>query len=134
MALFVFGFAKGGRVVSALAGWNAWFDAFGFQSRAIRIGVIALVTDHHTARCVRQSRVEDFRANMGGGLSGCQAHSEGTPFAVTNGVQFGIQAAFCGPDMAGKNPPFSKLDAVRCAFRCVASIINVPGGPPFAAK
>ena len=50
-------------------------------------------------------------------------------FAVANGVQFAVQPTFSAPDKAGNNPPFSRLHAVRCAFRCVASIISRSGGP-----
>ena len=37
---------------------------------------------------------------------------------IGNGVQFGVHAAFCPPDLACAPPFFThRLDAVRCAFR-----------------
>ena len=37
---------------------------------------------------------------------------------IGNGVQFGVHAAFCPPDLACAPPYFThRLDAVRCALR-----------------
>ena len=48
-----------------------------------------------------------------GDLSSCQTHGQWSAFTIANGMEFGVQPAFCAPDMAGKNPPFKRLDAVR---------------------
>jgi hypothetical protein len=53
---------------------------------------------------------------------------------IGNGVQPGVRATLGAPDLASA-PPFStrRLDAVRCALRCVASIMNVLCLAPSAA-
>jgi DNA invertase Pin-like site-specific DNA recombinase len=47
-------------------------------------------------------------------------------------VQLEVQAAFGAPDTSGNRPFFKRLAAVRCAFRCVASIITRSDLPPFS--
>ena len=54
--------------------------------------------------------------------------------AIANRVQLGVQAALGSPDAAGNSSFLSRLAAVPCAFRWVASIINWSGFPPLAAK
>lgn len=106
MALFVFGFAIGGRKVPAFAGWNANRHSLGFKGGAILIGIIALVGDHRRLGAARQGRIENLRTDMVSGLPGRQAHCDRAAFAVTDRMQFGIHVAFCAPEMTGKNPPF----------------------------
>lgn len=61
----------------------------------------------------RHDRVKIFGTDMVRHLTGGRAHGERLPFTIANGMQFGVQHTFGAPDMAGKNPPFSRLDAVR---------------------
>ena len=56
-----------------------------------------------------------------------QMHQNGSSLIIANSVQFGIQHAFCAANSAGNAPFLSKLEAVRCALRCVASICNCSG-------
>src|ERR1700730_7257962 len=49
-------------------------------------------------------------------------------------MQLGVQAAFGAPDTSGNRPFFKRLAAVRCAFRCVASIMIRSGLPPLPAS
>ena len=53
-----------------------------------------------------------------------EQQNQRTARAVAHGVQFGIQAALGAPDTSGNSPFFKRLAAVRCAFKCVASIIT----------
>ena len=53
---------------------------------------------------------------------------------VEHRVQLGVQAAFGAPDTSGNRPFFKRLAAVRCAFRCVASIITRSGLPALCAN
>ena len=53
---------------------------------------------------------------------------------IDDGVQLGVQAAFCSSDAAGKSPLLSRLAAVRWAFRWVASIISLSGWPALPAR
>ena len=50
------------------------------------------------------------------------------------GSGLGVQAAFGAPDTSGNRPFFKRLAAVRCAFRCVASIMIRSGLPPLPAS
>jgi hypothetical protein len=54
--------------------------------------------------------------------------------AITDGMQLGIQAAFGPSDTSGNIPFFSRLAAVRWAFKWVASIINCSGLPRLAVS
>ena len=55
--------------------------------------------------------------------------------AVAHRVQLRVQAAFGPSDMPGKSPFLSRLAAVLCAFRWVASIISSSVSPlPFESS
>ena len=81
-----------------------------------------------------QSGVEDLGTYMVRCLTFHQAHHDGTSRCVDNRMKFGVQPAFGAPDAAGNIPFLSRLEAARCALRCVASIINVSGGSPSVLK
>ena len=70
---------------------------------------------------LRQSGVEDLGTYMLRRLAFRQAHHDGTSRCVDNRMKFGVQPAFGAPDAAGNIPFLSRLEAVRCALRCVAS-------------
>ena len=57
-----------------------------------------------------------------------------TALTVANRMQLTVQPTLGTADKTGNIPPFNRLQAVRCAFRWVASIISRPGGPFFATK
>ena len=59
--------------------------------------------------------------------------TSGLSTAVAN-RQLGVQAALGAPDTSGNRPFFKRLAAVRCAFRCVASIMIRSGLPPLPAS
>src|SRR6202041_2757516 len=63
-----------------------------------------------------------------------QEHDEGTSVTVADRVQLGVQTAFGAPDTSGNRPLFKRLAAVRCAFRCVASIMTRSGLRPLCAN
>ncbi len=133
MTLFIEGFAVSCGRFPVCSRRDARRYPFGFQGIAIVITVIPFVAD----QCLRtfgHRRIKYLSSDMIGGLPFCQAHNEGPPQAVNNGVKLGIQSAFRAPDTAGYIPFLSRLEAVRCALRCVASIIKVSGGPPTALK
>lgn len=43
---------------------------------------------------------------------------------IADSVELGVQSALGSPDTAWNIPFLSRLAAVRCAFRCVVSIIR----------
>ena len=94
------------------------------ESLAIVITIIALVTYQYSG-CFWQSWINYPDPNVVTGLSCRQTHHERTSVFVDNGMEFGVQLAFRTPDMAGNIPFSSRLEAVRWALRCVASIIDV---------
>ena len=65
-------------------------------------------------------------------LALAQQHDKWSALAVAHGMELGIQPAFGASDTSGNSHFLSRLAAVRCAFRCVASIINWSGLSPFA--
>lgn len=134
MTLFVLGFTELSGRCPAFARRDTGRDAFGLESASVFITVIALVSDHDGAALLRQSRIEYLRPDMVTDLPGGERHQNGTPPPIDHCMQFGVQPAFRAPDMAGNIPFLSRLDAVRCALRWEASIINVSGGPSSAAK
>jgi hypothetical protein len=60
--------------------------------------------------------------------------NDAAALAAADGVQLRVQAALGAPETAGKSPFFSRLAAVRCAFRWVASIISLSGLSASAAS
>ncbi len=52
-------------------------------------------------------------------LAGREEEGQGPAFAVADRVELGVPAAFRASDGPRPRPPFRRLAAVRCAFRCV---------------
>ena len=96
------------------------------------IAVIALVGDERFRRW--QARIEQFCAGMVAHLSFGQQHGERLAVPVADNMQLGVQTTLGAPDTAGNIPFLSRLAAVRCAFRCVASIMMRSGLGPSAAR
>jgi hypothetical protein len=61
-------------------------------------------------------------------LAGREQQDDGTPLAVGDDVQLGTQAALVRP-IWRERAPLGRLAAVRCAMRCVASIVSRSGSP-----
>ena len=134
MALFVLCFAKRCRGFAALARRDAGRDPLGFQSSTVFIRIVTLVCNHCCAASLLENRIQDLGSNMIRDLSCGQTHRHRSPLTIAHGMQFGVQSTFRAANVVGKKPPFTKLDAVRCAFKWVASIIRVSGGPSAADK
>src|SRR3546814_4182762 len=62
-------------------------------------------------------------------LSFAQQHDQRPALAVADGMELRVQTAFGASDTSGNSPFLSRLAAVRCALRWVASIINWSGFP-----
>ena len=86
MALFIQRFAIGFRSLPTSSRRDTRRDPFRSESRAIFIAVIAFVADEDFG-VLRQSRVEYLGADMVAGLTFRQAHHDGTPPAIDNGMQ-----------------------------------------------
>ena len=56
-----------------------------------------------------------------------QQHGHKLALTVAHGTKLRVQAALRATDTAGNIPFFSRLAAVRCTFRCLASIISLSG-------
>jgi len=82
----------------------------------------------------RQSRQHHRDALVITHLALGEEQHDGPTMAVADGVQFRVQAAFGAADATRKSPFCSRLAAVRCAFRCVASIISRSGVSASAAS
>src|SRR5690606_37661994 len=63
-----------------------------------------------------------------------QKHDDRPAVTVADGVELGVQPALGSPDTTGNIPFLSRLAAVRCAFRCVASIMMRSGFGPSPAS
>jgi hypothetical protein len=57
-----------------------------------------------------------------------------TTVTAADHVQLGVQTASGVPDTSGNRPFIKELPAVRCAFRCVVSIMIRSGLPPLRAN
>src|SRR3546814_4601712 len=67
-------------------------------------------------------------------LSFAQQHDQRPALAVADGMELRVQTAFGASDTSGNSPFLSRLAAVRCALRWVASIINWSGFPRLAER
>ena len=96
------------------------------------VAVIAFVGDQH--RCRWQRIKHQLGAFVIVHLAFGEQKDQGTAVFVDDGMEFGVQAAFRASDTVGNIPFLSRLAAVRCALRCVASIINCSGAPRSLAR
>ena len=110
------------RVFSISFGRNAWSYAFIKQCVAKPSSIVASIRK----KCfgIRQGVKQLRSAFVLTHLTCCKEQSNRLAGTVADCVQLRVQSAFCAPDTAGKSPFLSRLAAVRCALRCVASIIN----------
>jgi hypothetical protein len=68
------------------------------------------------------------------GLAFGEQQHQRASLAVAAGVEFRLPPALRTTEAAGKPPFLRRPTAVRCALRCVASIIRRSGGAPSAAR
>lgn len=101
------------RALFGLCAGNAGRNALGLKGGAVIAGIVSLVGDHNRTGSFGQNGIEDFGPDMIGDLACRQAHCNRPTLTVTHGMQLGIQSALCPANVAGKNPPFMRLDAVR---------------------
>lgn len=114
-----------GRGPALFAWWNAGRNAFVFQSVAEPVGVVTTICQQFLGF---GQAVEQMPGTLiVAGLARGEEKQQGSAQPIGDGVQLGIQAAFRASDTAGKSPFFSRLAAVRWAFRWVASIISLSG-------
>ena len=102
------------------------------QRGAEAIAVVAAIGEQFAGW--RQSRQHHRGALVITHLALGEEQHDGPTMAVADGVQFRVQAAFGAADATRKSPFCSRLAAVRCAFRCVASIISRSGVSASAAS
>jgi len=96
------------------------------------IGVVALVGEKLFGPGKRGQHQR--RALVIAHLPLAEQHDARPAMTVANRVQLGVQAAFRAPNAAGNSPFFKRLAALRCAFKCVASIMIRSGFGPAAAR
>lgn len=106
--------------LAVLAGRNAGCNPFVDQLYTEPVAVISPVGQQMLA--VWQSLDDQSRSFVITHLPLGQEHDDGPARSITNGMKLGIQTAFGSTDTAGNSPFLSRLAAVRCALRCVASI------------
>ena len=85
--------------------------------------VVALVGDQPVG--VGQVGQHGRRAAIVADLALGEQQDQRLALAVADRVQFRVQAALGSSDAAGNSPFLRRLAAVRCALRCVASIITM---------
>ena len=121
----------GQRLLARPGGRDAGRDAASFQRAPAPGAVVAATADQFPRG--RQDRQQQSGAVMVTALALGHQQGDGPPLPVARGVQLGVQAALGAADMS-RTPFCSRLAAVRCALRWVASIISRAGAPPLAAR
>ena len=109
---------------SALSRRNAGRNALVFKPFAIPISIIAAIGQHVFGHGKLIKKCP--RSDVITGLSRAQKQPNWSPHGIGYGVKFRVHAAFGASDQASAPPFFNpRLEAVRCVFRCVASIMSV---------
>src|SRR6056297_1283429 len=122
--LSILDFVVGDRGLPPFPGWDAWLDPFFLKGIAIPVRVITSVGQHAFGR--GQTVQQRPCAYVIAALTRRQEHPQRTTQSIRDGVQFRVHPALGAPDQAAAPPFFRpRLEAVRCVFRWVASIINV---------
>lgn len=112
-------------------GWDARGDATLDQCGSEPGAVVAAVAEQFARPW--QDRQQQGSTVVVAALPLGEQQGDGAALAVAGGMEFGVQAAFGAADTP-RTPFCSRLAAVRCALRWVASIISRAGAPPLAAK
>lgn len=111
------------RQFAVFAPRDAGLDAAVGERFAEPVAVIAAIGDQDVG--VGQRGQHGRGSAIVADLTFGQEQDHGLAVAVADGVQLGVQAALGTSDAAGNSPFLSRLAAVRCALRWVASIITV---------
>ena len=108
-------FVEGGRILPVGSRWNAGGDATLDQSLTEPVCVIPPISQQ---RLGPGKRIDHERsAPIVAHLTFAEQQDDRASFAVTDGMELGVQAPFCAPDTSGNSPFFRRLAAVRCALR-----------------
>ena len=107
-------------------------DATLGQDMAEPVAVVAAIGDQRGG--LRQVGQKRSGALVVADLPGSEVQQDRPSGLIADGVQLGVQAAFCSSQTAGKAPFCARLAAVRWAFRCVASIMIRSGFRPSLAS
>ena len=110
-------------LLAVVSARDAGLDVLLCERLAEPVTIVASVGDQPVG--LRQGRQHGCGAAIVADLALGQQQYQRFAIAVADRVQLRIQAALGAPDTAGKAPFLSRLAAVRCAFRWVASIITV---------
>lgn len=87
------------------------------------VAVISLVTNQRFGfGQVFQQYLGPFEVTA---LSFGEMHANGASMTIADRMQFGVQPTFGAANQPWLTAPFLRLEAVRWAFRCVASIIRI---------
>lgn len=108
-------------LLAVFLGWDAGGHALLRQQFSDLVAVVASIRDQGCR--TGQVGQKHIRALEIAALAGCQVQPDRATFAIAHGVQLRIHTALGAPDQAWP-PLFAKLEAVRWAFKWVASIIN----------
>ena len=108
----------------ALPRRNAGRNALVFKPFAIPISIITAISQHVFGRWKLVEQCA--RTDVITGLACTQKHPQRPTQSISHCVQFGVHSAFGAPDQT-PTPPFCnpRLEAVRCVFKWVASIMSV---------
>src|SRR3712207_5498488 len=122
----------GNRHLAAPGRRNAGRDVLVGKSLPEPVAVIASVGNQGCARWQRSH--DEPSALMVAHLTFRQKQDDRLAGAIADGMELGVQATFRAPDTTGNIPLLSRLAAVRCAFRWVASIMIRSGLGPSPAR
>src|SRR5690606_19642314 len=117
---------------TAAARGDARLDASGFEFLTEPCAVVAAISDQMSG--LRQGVEHETGTFVVAHLAFRQQQDDWSAFTVADGVELGVQSALGSPDTTGNIPFLSRLAAVRCAFRCVASIMIRSGFGPSPAS
>jgi hypothetical protein len=119
------------RLLAVLCRRDTWDGTALNQAIAKPVAVITAVGNQRGG--LGQAGQQYLRPFMIAHLTGGEVEQDRSANLVADGVQLGVQAAFCPSQTAGKAPFCARLAAVRWAFKCVASIMTRSGfRPPVA--
>ena len=117
--------------LAVLAWRDARCDAALDQDSPEPVAVISFVGQEFFG--LRKCRKQQKSAFMVAHLSLREQHHDRRAQTIRDSMKLRVQTPFGAPDTSGKSPPFKRLAAVRCAFRCVASIMVRSGSPALPA-
>jgi len=113
--------------------WDAWLDALGLRGIPEPVGVVTAVAEQPS----RLGQIVEQCGHTGvvADLSGGHEEAERTAVCVGQAMELRVHATFGATNQAPEIPFLTRrLDAVRCAFRYVASVMTVFGSASAAAK